>query len=109
MIERTGQYKPFLITGTALSVQALVGVSQVQVGTSLWLIGTVLATCGLSIGLAQQSPVIGVQLVASQGDIGAATGAVTLCRMAEMSVISQIPPVCRPMSSPRYLRPAALR
>jgi hypothetical protein len=50
----------------------------------------VLATCGLSIGLAQQSPVIGVQLVAPQGDIGAATGAVTLCRMAGASLAISI-------------------
>ncbi|MEG3662465.1 MDR family MFS transporter [Celeribacter halophilus] len=90
LIERTGRYKPFLITGTTLSVLALIGVSQIQVGTSLWLIGAVLATCGLSIGLAQQSPVIGVQLVAPQGDIGAATGAVTLCRMAGASLAISI-------------------
>ncbi|MDO6724746.1 MFS transporter [Celeribacter halophilus] len=60
LIERTGRYKPFLITGTTLSVLALIGVSQIQVGTSLWLIGAVLAINGLAIGLAQQSPVIGL-------------------------------------------------
>jgi hypothetical protein len=41
-------------------VLALIGVSQIQVGTSLWLIGAVLAINGLAIGLAQQSPVIGL-------------------------------------------------
>jgi EmrB/QacA subfamily drug resistance transporter len=90
MIERTGRYKPFLITGTMLSVLALIAVSQIQVGTSLWVIGIVLMTCGLAIGLAQQSPVIGVQLIAPQADIGAATSAVTLCRMAGASLAISI-------------------
>jgi len=85
-----GRYKPFLIIGTTLSVLAVIGDSQILVGTSLWLIGAVLATCGLAIGLVQQSPVIGVQLVAPQGDIGAATGAVTLCRIAGASLAISI-------------------
>ncbi|WP_252729535.1 MDR family MFS transporter [Pacificibacter marinus] len=86
LIARSGQYKPFLITGTTLSVLALIAVSQIQVGTSLWVIGSVLAVSGLAIGLAQQSPIIGVQLIAPQADIGAATSAVTLCRMAGASL-----------------------
>ncbi|MDO6614435.1 MULTISPECIES: MDR family MFS transporter [Pacificibacter] len=86
LIARTGQYKPFLITGTTLSVLALIAVSQIQVGTSLWVVGIVLAVSGLAIGLAQQSPIIGVQLIAPQADIGAATSAVTLCRMAGASL-----------------------
>jgi len=86
LIARTGQYKPFLITGTTLSVLALIAVSQIQVGTSLWVVGIVLAVSGLAIGLAQQSPIIGVQVIAPQTDIGAATSAVTLCRMAGASL-----------------------
>ncbi len=90
LIERTGRYKPFLVIGTVLSVLALIAVSQIQVGTSLWVVGLVLATCGLAIGLAQQSPVIGVQLIAPQADLGAATSAVTLCRMAGASLAISI-------------------
>lgn len=90
LIERTGRYKPFLLAGTTLSVLALIAVSQIHVGTSLWLVGGVLTTIGLAIGLGQQSPVIGVQLIAPRGDIGAATSAVTLCRMAGASLAISI-------------------
>lgn len=90
LIERSGQYKPFLVVGFAMTIMALLVLSQIHVGTPLWVIGLVLLANGLAIGLGQQAPVIGVQLVAPHSDVGAATSAVTLCRMAGASLAISI-------------------
>ena len=90
LIERTGRYKPFLVAALALTVTALLILSRLHVGTPLWLLAAVLLGCGTAIGLGQQSPVIGVQMAAPRRDIGAATGAVTLCRMAGASLAISI-------------------
>ncbi|MCA0339210.1 MAG: MFS transporter, partial [Proteobacteria bacterium] len=45
---------------------------------------------GLSVGFGQQVPVIGVQNAANAADLGAATGAVTLTRMAGASIAISI-------------------
>ena len=56
--------------------------------------GTVIAALmvlqGLSVGFGQQVPVVGVQNASDPRDVGAATGAVTLTRMAGASIAISI-------------------
>ncbi|WP_118134496.1 MDR family MFS transporter [Oceanicella sp. SM1341] len=82
LISRTGQYKPFLVAGLALSVAMMLVMSRLHAGTPLWMVAVTLLLHGAGVGLGQQAPVLGAQLAAPRADIGAATGAVTLCRMA---------------------------
>ena len=86
LISMTGRYKPFSIIGLCINVVALVLLSQVGAGTPAWVIAVLFFIQGLGVGFGQQAPVIGVQNSAPRSDIGAATGAVTLMRMAGASI-----------------------
>lgn len=90
LIARTAVYKPWLIGGMALSTLALSLLSFLPVGLSFWLLGAVFMLQGFSVGLAQQSPVIGIQAEAPRRDVGAATGAVTLGRIAGAALAMSI-------------------
>lgn len=81
-ISRTGRVKAPLVMGLAISAVALSVVSFLPLGTPLPLIAAVLLVQGFGVGLAQQAPVIAVQSAAPQRDVGAATGAITLSRIA---------------------------
>ncbi|KQV73087.1 MDR family MFS transporter [Rhizobium sp. Root1220] len=90
VISSTGRYKPFAIASLACSAIAFALIAQVQAGTSIYLIGAIMAFHGIGIGLAQQVPVIGVQNAAPARDVGAATGSVTLSRMGGASIAISI-------------------
>ena len=86
LISITGRYKPFAIAGMTLNIAALFLFSQLAAGTPLSIIFALMFLQGLAIGFGQQAPIIGVQNSAPHDDVGAATGAVTLTRMAGASV-----------------------
>ncbi|CAN7329391.1 MDR family MFS transporter [Pararhizobium sp. LjRoot255] len=90
LISLSGRYKPFAIVSASLTALALLLFTQIEPGTPLYIIGATMALHGIGIGFGQQVPVIGVQNVASRGDVGAATGAVTLSRMAGASIAISI-------------------
>jgi predicted MFS family arabinose efflux permease len=90
LISATGRYKPFAIASATCSLIAFVLLSQVHAGTSVAFIGALMLLHGIGIGLAQQVPVIGVQNAATNRDVGAATGAVTLSRMGGASIAISI-------------------
>lgn len=90
LISLSGRYKPFAIVSASLTTLALLVFTQIQPGTPLFIICAVMALHGIGIGFGQQVPVVGVQNVASRGDVGAATGAVTLSRMAGASIAISI-------------------
>ncbi|MFB9951467.1 MDR family MFS transporter [Rhizobium puerariae] len=90
LISITGRYKPFSIIGLSLNVVALFLFSQLSAGTPVVVILAFMLLQGLAIGFGQQSPVIGVQNSAPREDVGAATGAVTLMRMAGASIAISI-------------------
>jgi len=90
LIARTAVYKPWLIAGLGLSTLALVTLSFLPAGLSYWFLGAVFVAQGFSIGLAQQSPIIGIQVEAPGRDVGAATGAVSLGRIAGASLAMSI-------------------
>lgn len=90
LISHSGRYKPFAIVSASLTVLALTIFSQIQPGTPLLVICAVMALHGIGIGFGQQVPIIAVQNIASRGDVGAATGAVTLSRMGGASIAISI-------------------
>jgi EmrB/QacA subfamily drug resistance transporter len=90
LISITGRYKPFSLLGLTLSVAMLVIFSFLGAGTPLIVLALVMFLQGLAVGFGQQAPIIGVQNSAPREDVGAATGAVTLMRMAGASIAISI-------------------
>jgi EmrB/QacA subfamily drug resistance transporter len=86
LISKTGRYKPFTILGLSINCVMLVAFSQIGHDAPLPLIALLMFLQGLAIGFGQQAPIIGVQNSAPRGDIGAATGSVTLMRMGGAAV-----------------------
>lgn len=90
LIARTAIYKPWLVIGLALSTVALTLLSFLPVGIGFVPLAALFMVHGFSIGIAQQSPVIGIQIEAPGRDVGAATGAVTLGRIAGASLAMSV-------------------
>lgn len=86
LISITGRYKPFVVIGLVMNIIALLLFSQLHAGTSLVLVALVMLLQGLSVGLGQQAPIIGVQNATPRADVGSATGAVTLTRMGGAAI-----------------------
>ncbi|CAN7335261.1 MDR family MFS transporter [Rhizobium sp. LjRoot30] len=90
LIAAYGRYKPFSIASTSLCLVALGLFTQVHPGTPIVVISGILLLHGFGVGLGQQVPILGVQNAAAKGDIGAATGAVTLTRMSGAAIAISI-------------------
>ncbi|WJH42271.1 MFS transporter [Aliirhizobium terrae] len=86
LISITGRYKPFTIIGLSMSVVMLFCFSRIGHDVSLAVVAVIMFLQGMSVGIGQQAPIIGVQNSAPRSDIGAATGAVTLMRMGGASI-----------------------
>lgn len=86
VVSITGRYKVFSVAGTATSALVLVGFTFVTGDTPLYVVGVLMFMNGVGIGVGQQVPVLGVQNAALSRDTGAATGTVTLTRMAGASI-----------------------
>jgi EmrB/QacA subfamily drug resistance transporter len=86
LISITGRYKPFTIIGLSMSVLMLFCFSRIGHDVSLGVVAVIMFLQGVSVGIGQQAPIIGVQNSAPRADIGAATGAVTLMRMGGASI-----------------------
>ena len=80
-----GRYRPLAILGLSLSTLAFVTLSLFAVSAPLALMAAILGLHGLGIGFGQQVPVLGAHTAARGGDVGAATGTVTLSRMVGAS------------------------
>ena len=90
LISVTGRYKIFAIISTTGSTMTFLIFSTLHAGTPVYVIALVMMLQGLSVGFGQQVPVVGVQNAADPRDVGAATGAVTLTRMAGASIAISI-------------------
>ncbi len=90
LIAMTGRYKPFLVLGLSLNCISLGVFSQLHPGTPLYVIGLVMLFQGLAVGFGQQAPIIAVQNSVPRGDIGTATGTVTLMRMGGAAIAISI-------------------
>ena len=89
-ISKSGLYKPFSVASTGLGVISLLFFSQMHAGTPVYLIAAVMLMHGISVGMGQQVPVLGVQNAARRDDVGAATGTVTLARMSGAAIAISI-------------------
>lgn len=90
LISMTGRYKIFSIISTSGSVITFLLFSTLHPGTPIYVIAALMLLQGASVGFGQQVPVVGVQNAADPRDVGAATGAVTLTRMAGASIAISI-------------------
>lgn len=86
LISSTGKYKPWVVLGLFVAMLALCGLAALPLHAPFWAVAGLLMAQGVAIGLGQQGPVIGAQVAAPGADVGAATGAVTLSRMAGASL-----------------------
>jgi EmrB/QacA subfamily drug resistance transporter len=90
LIAASGYYKPWMVLGLLLAMLCLSGLALLPLHAPLWVIVGLLIGLGVAIGLGQQGPVLGAQVAAPREDVGAATGAVTLSRMAGASLAISI-------------------
>jgi EmrB/QacA subfamily drug resistance transporter len=86
LISRSGYYKVFSLMSAGGGAVVFLLFSFVHSGTPVAVIGLLMLFQGLCVGFGQQVPVVGVQNAANPHDVGAATGAVTLTRMAGASI-----------------------
>ncbi|MGE7368519.1 MDR family MFS transporter [Neorhizobium sp. NPDC001467] len=86
LIALSGRYKPFLVLGLSLNCLMLGIFSQLHAGTPLPVIALIMLFQGLAVGFGQQAPIIAVQNTVPKGDIGTATGTVTLMRMGGAAI-----------------------
>ncbi len=86
LISITGRYKPFTVIGLAMSTIMLFAFSQIGHDVSLVVVAIIMFLQGLSVGVGQQAPIIGVQNAVPRGDVGAASGAVALMRMGGAAI-----------------------
>ncbi|MCB1446867.1 MAG: MFS transporter [Rhizobiaceae bacterium] len=90
LISMTGRYKIFAMISTTGSTVTFLIYAQLHPGTPIPVIAALMVLQGLSVGFGQQVPVVGVQNASDPRDVGAATGAVTLTRMAGASIAISI-------------------
>ena len=80
LIARTGRYKVFPVTGTAVLAVGLFLLSRLDEHTAIWLMDLYFFVLGFGLGLIIQVLVIAVQNSASYEDLGAATSGATFFR-----------------------------
>jgi EmrB/QacA subfamily drug resistance transporter len=72
-IQRTGRYKVLTIAGVALILAAMVWMTTLSGGTSLWTVGAMFFVLGAGLGLIMQNVVLAAQNAVPAGQIGTAT------------------------------------
>jgi len=80
LISRTGQLKPYIVTGTVVLVLGFLGLGMVDHATSLWVLGVAMAVVGIGVGMTMQNLVLAVQNSVPLRDLGAASASVTFFR-----------------------------
>ena len=90
LISMFGRYKIFAIISTSGSTITFLIFTTLHPGTPIYAIAALMVLQGMSVGFGQQVPVVGVQNATDPKDVGAATGAVTLTRMAGASIAISI-------------------
>jgi len=80
LISRTGRYRAFPITGTALITAGIVLLSQVGVGTSLVVAALFMFVLGVGLGCVMQVLVLIVQNAVPYAELGVATSGATFFR-----------------------------
>lgn len=86
VIAATGRYKWLPVAAMAIGALLMVGFTLVDAHTPLWVLGLMMATFGVSMGLQFQVLMIAIQAAAPLSDIGAATGLITQARTVGASL-----------------------
>ncbi|WP_138733270.1 MDR family MFS transporter [Modestobacter excelsi] len=73
LIQRTGRYKVFTVAGVALILAAMLWMTTLSGGTSLWTVGAMFFLLGAGLGLIMQNVVLAAQNAVPAGQIGTAT------------------------------------
>lgn len=85
-ISKTGRYKVFVVISMAMGLVILLLFSLVGVSTPLWMIGCLMFSYPLAMGLQHQALMVAVQNAAEVKDMGAVTGSINLARMIGASI-----------------------
>jgi EmrB/QacA subfamily drug resistance transporter len=72
-IQRTGRYKIFTVAGVAVILAALIWMTTLSGGTSLWTVGAMFFVLGAGLGLIMQNVVLAAQNAVGADQIGTAT------------------------------------
>lgn len=80
MISRTGRYKLFIVVAMILGFVVLQLFARVGASTPLWMVGILMFSYPLAIGLQMQAFMVAVQNAAPKKDMGAVTGSLNLAR-----------------------------
>ena len=80
LVTKTGQIRPYVLTGAASLVAGFVVLSVMRHDTPLWILWTGMVMVGAGVGLTMQNLVLAVQNAVALRDLGASSGAVTFFR-----------------------------
>ncbi|MEU6342626.1 MFS transporter [Streptomyces sp. NPDC046977] len=80
IVSRTGHYKVFPITGTAVTIVGLFLLHRLDEHTEVWVLSTFLLVFGLGLGLVMQVLILAVQNAVGYQDLGTATSGATFFR-----------------------------
>jgi EmrB/QacA subfamily drug resistance transporter len=72
-IQKTGRYKVFTVAGVAVILAALIWLTSLSGGTSLWTVGAMFFVLGAGLGLIMQNVVLAAQNAVPADQIGTAT------------------------------------
>jgi EmrB/QacA subfamily drug resistance transporter len=86
LISRTGRYKIFPVTGTALAAVAMLLLSTLTPTTSRLLLSVYMVILGAGLGMVMQVLVLAVQNAAERRDLGVATSSATFLRSIGSSI-----------------------
>jgi MFS family permease len=86
LIARFGRYRMFPIIGTVVIAAAMILLSQLQVGTSLWVATLYSLVLGVGLGLVMQVLILAVQNSVDPSMMGVATSGATLFRQIGGSI-----------------------
>lgn len=85
-ISRTGRYKYFIVMAMILGFVVLQLFALVGASTPLWMVGILMFSYPVAIGLQMQAVMVAVQNAAPKKDMGAVTGSLNLARTIGASI-----------------------
>src|SRR6478609_4545050 len=86
LITKLGRYRVFPIVGTALVAVAMILLSRLEVGTSVWVAAGFAVVLGLGLGMVMQVLVLAVQNAVDRSVMGVATSGSTMFRQIGGSI-----------------------
>ncbi|MFI1995022.1 MDR family MFS transporter [Actinoplanes sp. NPDC020271] len=80
LITKSGNIKPYVVTGTIILVLGFAGLSVLDHDTPLWYVGIAMFLVGAGVGMSMQNLVLAVQNTVALRDIGAASSTIAFFR-----------------------------